>query len=265
MDAAILDIESDSLILGRQFLFNKKFLRNKEEIKLFHSFVPLYKIPVSDKEISEKSIKKVIYCLKKEGIRYIITTKKLQIRRNLSERLKKEFIFFDGSQVINYKIYDILRKCAAKKGIDLENSTVRLISNDAGKVKEFVLKFFRNVKKIEIVTDCEKNFTDLSEYFLEEYGLFLLINKEGKYDEKKITVFLDGGKKQSADLYFTEQKSSEIMFSSKNAFNQISSILNFNQESIEFFVYILYGRVCKETVKEFFKKYPTKIVKFGKL
>jgi len=245
MNAAIIHFEN---IFSKtdQILINKTLKQVKRIINMEESKIPLYLLPIYKEKPSPRAMKRFITYLKEEKIRYIIFTEAALPYRELFLELTNDFQFFSGHHVIYYKIFDILKKYAEKQGIELTNSTVTLLTEFPEQAKEMILKMYRYVKKIRIKTKYKEKFSPLLEYFLYEYGLYIICDEQEEGVKEEIILPV-----QNFNV--------DVFFKCKKNIGEISSYINMNQESIEFLIYSLYHSLSEGTVKEFCKEYIPKI------
>lgn len=246
-----------------QIFFTKKVKEKiKREITILNKKVPVYLIPIIKEKPSEKAINQFILYLKEENIDIVLLSNDVECLP-VAKEIKKHFLFLNGNKVINYRLYDILRKCADARNTELSKSTLIISAEEPEQVKQFILKVYKFVKKIKIQTNKPSLFSDLSAFFLYEYGLFIEIVKEVKKTDNEIIISLTE-KSQQADVCFCNEKNTEIIFSVKNLLYEINSYKKLNQEMIEFLIYLLYNNIKEENIKRFFKTYSVRVVKLIK-
>lgn len=245
MQAAIIHFE-DIFQKKDQFFIGKTLKKVKRSIQIDNITIPVYLLPITKEKPSVKSIKRFITYLNEEKIKYIIFSEAALPFRSLFESLNNGLVFFSGKHVIHQKIFDILRKCAEKKELELSSSTVTLVTEYPEQAKEMILKIYRYVKKIKIKTKYKEKFAPLLEYFLYEYGLYIVCTDEIENREISLPV-------QHFNL--------EVYFKCKKQLGEISSYININQEGLEFIIYSVYHSLSDETVKRFCKEYIPKISK----
>lgn len=246
-----------------QIFFTKKIKEKiKEETIILDKKIPVYLIPVVKEKPSEKMIAWFISYLKKEKIDTILLSDDAEALPFIN-KIKNCFQIFDGTKVINYKLYDILRKCAEVKQVELSKSTLIVYANEPEFAKDYILKTYKFVKKIKIQTGKASLFSDLSAFFLYEYGLFIDFVKEVKKENNEIIIALNDILYES-DFYFGKGKNTEVIFSVKNLLSEINSYKKINQNTIEFLIYLLYGNIKDENIKRFFKSYSVRVIKLIK-
>ncbi len=253
MIAAIIDYKEGISKLD-QTLFLKKTLKNcKTEIKENEITIKKYYIPIHIEKPSEKALQKFCDFLKRENVFYIYLTHRAKQIECVKEILSKNFSFFTGQQVINYKTCDIIRKYAGKNEKKLSESSILLETNDPQKAEDVINQICRRVKKISIKTNQEERFSPLCEFFLKEYGLFISFNDTENYD---IYVELDAKPAPSFYLNISadEKNANRIMFKLQNKKEH-------DQFYIEFLIYCQYGALNKKTIKEFFNRHSVRISK----
>lgn len=247
MNAAIIHFE-DRFSRLDQILINRTLKKVKRTIKMQEEHIPMYLLPLSKDKPSAKVMKRFITYLKEEKIKYVIFSKEalpfLELFKNHNEGIE----FFSGIHVIHYKIFDILRKYADKKNIELSASTVTLITEYPEQAKEMILRIYRYVKKIRIKTKYKEKFTPFLEYFLHEYGLYIICDETEENSHKEI-------------MFPIQYYDMNVFFKCKKEIGDISSYININQEGLEFIIYALYHSLSEENVKRFCKEYIPKISK----
>ena len=256
MSSAIIHINIDVSNIQQKFWLTKKLNQSRKSIKVENKTIPVFDLPVSLQYCSEKIIKKCITYLKKENITHILLSDSMK-ELPASTFLKEHFYTFDGTAVINYKIYDILKKYATEKEIHLADSSLLLYTDFPEKAKEIILKLYKHVRKIKIQTERIQAFSELHHYFLEEYGLFIEIAE--KINQADITMNIDQ-KEEKADLSLMREKN-QIIFSKGSLFVECKPYHEIDQCLIEFYIYYLYGMISKETMRRFFIDYPVRISK----
>lgn len=246
-----------------QSLFTRKAFKNvKSEINVNDKQILIYNIPVWKEKPSEKMMLRFISYLKEEEIDTILLSDSAEAL-SISHVLKKHFKIFNGSFVINYKLYDILRKCAEAHSLELSESTLVLLTSQPEKAKEFILKIYKHIKRIKIKTEKPEIFSELSSFFLYEYGLFIEVSKQTEKKEFELFIYIDG-LLDSANLYLGDAKQTEIIFNGKNLFKEIKKYKKLNQITLEFLIYQFCGKLSHQNIKLFFKTYPVRIIKLIK-
>lgn len=220
--------------------------------------VSLFRLPVCETAPSEKAMRRFVTYLKDNQIDRILLS---QIPPSVAETLApltQNFTVFDGFSVINYKIYDILRKYAAKSGINLAESTVVLCTDIPETARQLILKLYRHVRRIRIETGQPERFGDLAAYFLEEYGLYLPLTKQEKR-QNEVYISADG-QRQDCDIVM-RGGSLEVSFFIKDAFRELSHYCKYNQATVEFLCYLHEQTLSDSAISRFFKIYAPKISK----
>lgn len=262
MKSAIIHYEPIFTKWEQRFFIKKAFKKVKSTIMVNKKEVLVYKLPVTEENPSEKMMLRFLSYLKKENIDSVLLSDRAK-SLPVSSMLKGHFKFFDGNSVINYKLYDILRKCAESAGTELNDATLTLITNKPDVAKEFILKVYKHIKRIKIKTENPTLFSDLTSFFLYEYGLFIEIVGQVKKQEKDIVILFDGSC-DMADISFNNENTTEILFSAKNIFREIMPYVKLNQNTLEFLIYQLYGNISTQSVKSFFKAYSVRVIKLIK-
>ena len=247
MNSAIIHFE-DSFSRMDQFFINKTIKRIKKSITLENTAIPMYLLPISKEKPSLKAMKRFITYLKEEKIKYVIFSPSALPFLELFISQNEGLEFFSGKHVIYHKIFDILRKYAEKKDIELSASTVTILTEYPEQAKEIILKIYRYVKKIRIKTKYKEKFAPLLEYFLYEYGLYIICEEQEENIKEEIILPV-----QNFNI--------NVFFKCKKNVGDISSYIDVNQEGLEFIIYSLYHSLSEETVKRFCKEYIPKISK----
>jgi len=243
-----------------QGIFLKRTLKKvKKTVKIENKEILVYTVPVCIEKPSERAIRKFIEYLKKENIKKIILSDAAALLP-FKDEFYKNFSVFDGAAVINYKIQDILRKYVSTKEADLSNCAVLLYTNSPELAKECILKIYKHVRKIKIESIKPDLFFDLTSFFLYEYGIFIEINQQREKNLKEISIVLDSFK-EKADLFYYNEEKTEILYFKKDLFNTFKKYRNLNQSSIEFLVDQINGNTSAQSIKQFFKTYPFRIIK----
>ncbi len=259
MNSAIIHFEPVFSKLDQSIFIKRTLKKVKKNVVIEKKAIPVYILPLCQENPSEKAMMKFISYLKAEGIQRVLLSDAAETFP-IIDILKENISIITGMSVINYKIYDILRKCAGARELSLENSTLLLYTNRPALAKELILKIHKHVKKIKIETEKPELFTELTDHFLEEYGIFISVNQERT--EEDLKVQLDGiEKKVGMDLYINEEKPSNILFFDKNAFAEIKPFKKLNQSCIEFLIDQYYGTIKNETIRQIFKDYSVRITK----
>lgn len=262
MKSAIIHFEPIFTKWEQRFFTKKAFKKVKSTVMINKKEVLVYKLPVTEENPSERMMLRFLSYLKEENIDTVLlsdSAKSLPV----SSMLKSHFKYFDGNSVINYKLYDILRKCAENASTELSDATLVLITNKPDVAKEFILKVYKHIKRIKIKTEMPTLFSDLTSFFLYEYGLFIEIVGQAKKQEKDIFILFDGNY-DIADLSFNNENKTELIFSAKNYFKEIMPYAKLNQNTLEFLIHQLYGSISQQSVKSFFKVYSVRVIKFIK-
>ncbi len=262
MKSAIIDFEPIFTKWEQRFFIKKAFKKIKSSVMVNEKEILIYKIPVVEEYPSEKMMFRFISHLKDEKIDTIILSDRAKLLP-VSSMLKNHFKFYDGNSVINYKLYDILRKCAESQCLELCDATLILATNKPDVAKEFILKVYKHVKRIKIKTENPTFFSDLTSFFLYEYGLFIETARQIKKQEKDIFILFDGTC-ELADVSFNSENKTEILFSAKNIFREIMPYVKLNQNTLEFLIHQLYGNLSTHSVKSFFKAYSVRVIKLIK-
>ena len=262
MKSALIHFEPVFTKWEQSLFIKKAFKKVKSTIIINEKEIPVYKIPVFSEKPSEKMIQRFINYLKEENIDSVLLSESAALL-SVSYMLKNHFKFFTGNYVINYKLYEILKKCAESRSLELSDSTLVLLTESYENAKEFIIKVYKNVRKIKIKTDKPTAFSELASFFLYEYGLFIEISRKEEKKEDEIYILLDG-LCESADFYIDGENKTEILFSAKNLFKEITPYVKLNQNTLEFLIYQLLGNLSQQELKTFFKMYSVRVVKLIK-
>ncbi len=253
MYAAMIDVKPGISKLD-QTLFLKRLLKNcKTEIQDNHIVIKKYDIPIDIENPSEKAILKFCEFLKNEKIGYVFVTDAVKQVKPVYDALSKNFSFFTGLSVINYKTCDIIRKYAGGKNQKLSDALVLLETDEPQKAEDIIHQIYRRVKRIAIRTKKEESFSDLADRLLKEYGLFVSVNDAERPDihiELDSMILSSGHLNLSAD----ENRASKILFKLQNK-------KEYDQFYLEFLIFCQYGVVNKKTIKDFFNQHSVRISK----
>lgn len=262
MQSALIHFEPVFTKWEQNIFIKKAFKKVKSTIMINEKEIPVYKMPVFMEKPSKKMMQRFISYLKEENIEYVLLSESAA-SLSVSYILKNHFKLFTGGSVINYKLYEILKKCAESRNKELSDSSVVLITESLENAKEFIMKIYKHVKKIKIKTDKPTIFSDLTSFFMYEYGLFIEISRKTEKKENEIYILLDGLYK-SADLYVNGDDKTEILFSAKNLFKELTPYVKLNQYTLEFLIHQLSGNLSQQGIKSFFKMYSVRVIKLIK-
>ncbi len=260
MQSAIIHFEPVFSNLDQSLLIKKSLKKVKKEMESEGIKIPVYCLPIAEKKPSQKAVHHFVKYLKENNIQSIIFSEQAKKFEYLLKEYEKEFYIFNGNYVINYKIYDILRKYAREKEMEIGKSTAVLITNSPERAQEVILKIYKFVRKIKIETTCKEKFLKLQEYFLEEYGLFIIFDSKNEKEKNEISILLDN-KEIKADLCLAGKNEINLIFACKKEFKEIKKYLQFNQKTLEFIINAHFGGLSEETIKRFFKEAVPKISK----
>ena len=263
MKAAIIHFEPVFSPFNQTFGIKKAILKTKKEIKEEKIKIPVYLVPITEKNPSEKAIAKFSTYLKKEGITHIIFSKEAYKKQIIREKMENNFQSFTGSEIVKYKLYDILKKYAGGKAIPIGSSTLILETDSPEKARQYILKIYKYVKKIVIKSEQAEIFNDVTQFFLQEYGLFIPVEHMRKKEENEILVQLDSMTEEKKVLNISSDvnRCNQIIFSSKKKFKQITQFLDFDQMTLEFLIFQQYSNINEEKIKRFCKEYMIKVSK----
>ncbi len=240
--------------------FIKRTLKNvKKVIQDDECYYLLYLLPICENYFSKKGFDEFVSYLKKENINKIILTKQA-LKCEKTEKLLNCFNTYDGLSLINAEIYEIIKKCALKKHLQLSKSSLVLYTNQPEKAKSVILKLYHFVKDIVIQTKEEEKFIDLSFYFLENYGIDVLIN--GKIPKEAVSVIIDGRfENGNYDFSFSD---SRVLFCGKKIHRELNEILEMNQFTMEYIIENRQKNLENQQIHQFLKENDLKIVKIEK-
>ncbi|MBR5236958.1 MAG: hypothetical protein IKW06_06285 [Clostridia bacterium] len=263
MKAAMIHFEPVFSHFNQTFGIKKALLHTKKEIKEEKIKIPVYLVPVTEKNPREKAIEKFSSFLIKEGITHIILSNKAYKNNLIRKKMETTFETFTGTEFVKYKLYDILRKYAGSKGINLGISTLIIETDSPEKARQYILKIYKYVKKIIIKSENEAKFSEITKFFLEEYGLFIPVEQKKSQEENEILIQLDSMVEEKKVLNISSDinRSSKIIFGSKKKFKNITKYLDLNQMSLEFLIFQQYNNINEENIKRFCKDYMIKVSK----
>lgn len=230
-DAIIYTQDNPSLL--RQIRINQTMQALKLRKQFLNIDYVAYGIPLYKGKIKDKQLNKCIDFIKKDNIENILLSDYADAE--IKEKIMQKFNVINGNRIINCMIFDILKVCAVKKEMELENSTVVLITDNPERAKDVILQIYKYVKKIEIETTEKNQFASLNEFFIHEYGLFIEINIE-KENDKHIYLNLDEKNHKKADFDFSSASflKNKVYFKIKKGEKEIKPFVKLHQAAIEF-------------------------------
>ncbi len=242
-----------------QSIFLKRTLRRiKKTFQIEEKEFFVYLMPIFFEQPSEKAMHRMVTYLKEEGIERVLFSKSAKSLQE-SEILRHSFLTYDGQSVINYKLYDILRKCANSKNLSLEDSTVCISCDDPDTVKKIVFKLYKYVRRITVKTKKPEVFSELVSFFLHEYGLYIEINHEPVEEKNQFILDIDGTE-TNADFSFQAERH-QVLFSKKHLFAGFMPYHDLDQQAVEFLAEGFYGSLQGNAIREFFDRYLLRITK----
>jgi len=259
MAAAIIYIEGNSSLLHQIKLF-----KTLQALKIKKTFLNInyvaYGIPLYKGNIKEKQLKKCIDFIKKDNITKVLLAD--SVPNDIYHILSTEFEVIQGNKIINCMISDILKVCAAKREINLEDSTVVLLTDNPDHAKEIILHIYKYVKKIEIKTKEQNRFSLLNEFFIQEYGLFIEINKE---IEKEDSIYLNLDEKDNKKVDFDFSCNSfcknKVYFKIKKGEKEIKPFVKLHQAAVEFLMLKNNLQLESAQISRFCKEHRLRIMK----
>ncbi len=258
MQSAIIHFEPVFSKYDQGIFFKRALKRCKRSFIIEGKEFFVYLVPIFLEKPSEKALSRWIDYVKEEGVRRVIVSKTVKGLK-MADSLREAFSVYDGKSVINYKLYDILRKCAGEKGVNLSDSTLMLSSNDPERVKEAILKCYQYVRKITLKTNHPERFSELSAFFLEEYGLYISLHSKEPQNDSILQIDLDGFE-EHCDFSYNIEKS-QVYFSKKHLFAGLMPYSDLDQGAVEFLAENLKKSHEKNHVREFFDRYLLRITK----
>ena len=261
MKTAIIHFEPLFSGFAQSFRF-KKALKSSYIIKKDGKYkLPIYRIPVYEKNPSDKATRKFCEFLKQEKIERILFSKETKRVPRAVSFLKNNFPLFTGETVINCSIVEILRKYAAKQDKVLGESTLCVETDSPQKAERMIKKIYKHVKKIKLKTKYPDRFQDIREQFLKDCGLFIEINSPKTASELLVQLDSMLPKEEALHLCFDETAGSKIIFKIKNGFTEFEKMTELNQSAIEFLICLQFGKLSEQAVLQFFKSHSVKISK----
>ena len=253
MFGAIIHFEPFFSKWDQSIFLSKTLRRVKSEIEVEGMTVPIYLLPISIANPSEKALDKFIRYLREEKVDKVLLTDVVK-KLPCCQKLTDNFSVYDGKSIINYFLIDILKKCSSDYQIPLQECSLVLISNVPTEAKEILEKCYSFVKEIYIDTDHPERFESLQQEFLEDYGIFLsLIHKKQK---NEIIISLESTQKP---YHFSVNQ--KIIFKNVKLLKKFLPFIECNQELIEFFVEKKFNSTKRRYIQQFHKDYPMVITK----
>ncbi|MBE7010806.1 MAG: hypothetical protein E7418_04870 [Ruminococcaceae bacterium] len=242
------------------YILYKRLLKNcKKKEKICDIEFDSYGIPVYKNKFYSKHAELIKQYLKEENIQSVLLSDGTD--RRVKNFLSLHFSIIDGNKVIENKVYDILKKCVEKKESEIEKSTVVIRTNDNYNLQNFILQMYRYVKKIKIETENKEKFTELTEYFMREYGLYIDVESNVK-DKEEIVISYGSNSNKKADFYFNSKENKQkVLFKMKKGENTIKNYKEIDQALIEFLIYKKNLMVNSEQICGFMKEYKVRIAK----
>lgn len=245
MSVALLHFEPCFKKIDQNIFFKRTLKKLKKQVIVCGKPITVYLIPVYEKKISEKAVEKFITYLKSEKVDKILLSDSAN-SLSCSQKIKNAFLSCSGSSVIIYMVYDILKKCAAQKNIDLYESTIILSDEQPHIMKKTILKLYKYVKKIKILTENPERFKELISEFLYDYGF--MIETCNKTEENEIFINTADYKK-------------EIIFYIKRIKDEFSYCKNINQAVIEFLCENFFKGFNDSHIKAFINEFSPRVIK----
>ncbi len=132
---------------------------------------------------------KIIGFLKKKGIEKVYFEH--TVDKDISKFIKQNFFICQGSELFFGFFPKILKQFICKKGYKPEECELIFISNNAKKVREYLLKCYKIVKKISIFTTNPASFSNVAAELQETYGMFLEIKGQNDTIKKYKTICIN--------------------------------------------------------------------------
>ncbi len=244
-----------------QSVLLRRTLRECEtEIKTEGMKLRLFRLPLCEENPSMKTVSRFSAWLKKREIHQLYISDLPAQFVEVKRALAREFSIFNGLSVIDYAIYDILRKYAAQKEIKLADATLVLYTNNPQKTRDMILKLYRHVRRIRIQTENPERFSELSAYFLREYGLYIALENEKRRPNEIHVVLEDGQKPEVCDINLCGG-SPAVYFNMKQHFKELSRFGSCRQELVEFLCYLHEESISETAISNFFRAFTPKIIK----
>ncbi|MBR4891125.1 MAG: hypothetical protein IKU15_07555 [Clostridia bacterium] len=182
-------------------------------------------------KLNKKYYRKFLKFLNKEKVKEICLDN--NVNKELKEFLIKEFKETEKESVFKEIFSDVIIFFAKKKGLNLNNSEIIFISSTPSLLKEYILKIYKNVKNISVITNKKEKFDKLIEDFQKDYGIFIKIKDKNEKVKKQNTIYINIEKEKFlCDESFLNVNLIDIFKNYKGAFNDIYFHYKTNSESI---------------------------------
>lgn len=218
-------------------------------------------MPVYKEEIKERDSKKLIAYLKSNQVTHVLFAQDFSLYPEFCQKMQENFQVPDGTAIIKHKIFDIIRKCAAKKGVEPQDSTVVLITDSPKEAEACIMRLYRHVKKIRIQTNCPDVFSKLQNTCMEEYGLYICCEGE-EIQNNEIAISM---KSESATADFCLQKYDvfdyKILLRMKSGEKELFPHLPLHEDALTFLMMKTGVSPTEENIQRFFKEHYVKITK----
>lgn len=260
MSCGLIYFES-GLKMAEQNIFLRRTLKQCEtELVTEGKRLLLFRLPVSTERPSERAVFRFIDFLKNKGIKKVYLHEIPKKFAGVIAPIYREFEVFDGFSVINYALYDIIRKYAAQKGMILRDVTLVLHTDAPQKAEHVISLLHRHVHRISIQTSDFERFEALTAHFLNEYGIYIAMYGK-KECKNEFHIVLDEARKADlCDLNLTNGNLS-VYFNMKQYFKELLCFGKCKQDMIEFLCYMHENSLSNAALSSFFKAYAPKISK----
>ncbi len=218
-------------------------------------------VPVYKENIKQRDAEKLIVYLKSNQVTHVLLTQDFLNQTKFCQMMQENFLMPEGIQIIKHKIFDIIRKCAVQKGIEIQASTVALMTDSPKEAEEYIMRLYRHVRKIRIITKSADAFAILQNRFMEEYGLFISCDEEIAL-KNEITISLNIIKTES-DFNVSRQNlfDNQLQFRMKYGDKELFPHAPLCEDAIAFLM-LQKGLIpTEESIRRFFKEHYVKITK----
>lgn len=154
--------------------------------------------------VTERQAQKIAKSIRKKcqknGISRVVLSKNLQNNKLINNKIYESAInTFDGKWLQKYMAYETVDYIIKQKNLKKEETEITILTNYISKEAIETIKLFvKDYKRINIVTKQLKEFQNLEEKILEQYGMMITVtdNKRKSLLKSKIILNFDFTEKQ---------------------------------------------------------------------
>jgi len=218
-------------------------------------------VPVYKEKIKERDMEKMIAYLKSNQVTHVLLTQDFLQYTKFCQMMQEKFLMPEGIRIIKNKIFDIIRKCAIENCIEVQNSTVSIVTDSPKEAEEYIMRLYRHVKKICIITQHPDAFLSLQNRFMEEYGLYICCDVENVQEHDIIINLEQNQEKNHFNARREHLFDNKLQFRMKNGKKELFTHMPLCEDAVAFLMLQVSLVPTEENVRRFFKDYNVKITK----